>query len=118
MTIHIESLQIEAIIGLLDFEREAEQRLLVDLEADYPYREGFFIDYAELAAMIEKRIKERRFILLEEALSDLEEQIMAHYPSIRRLKLKITKPDILTHCRVSLSESWETPLSPTTAAVE
>lgn len=107
MTIHIESLEIDAIIGLLDFEREHEQRVLVDLEAVYTYSSQSFIDYAELAEMIGLRIKKERFMLLEEALLDLKTEIIALYPAISKLKLKISKPDILKNCRVSLSQSWE-----------
>ena len=107
MTIHIESLEIDAIIGLLDFEREHEQRVLVDLEAHYSYSNQSFIDYAELVEMIELRIRKERFSLLEEALLDLKTEIVEFYPAISRLKLKIGKPDILKNCRVSLSQSWE-----------
>jgi dihydroneopterin aldolase len=107
MTIHIESLKIDAIIGLLDFEREYEQRVTVDIEADYAYDGQFFVDYAELAEMVELRIKKKRFLLLEEALLDLKTEIVEIYPAISRLKLKISKPDILKNCIVGLSQSWE-----------
>jgi len=111
MTIHIEALQIDAIIGLLDFEREREQRIVIDLEADYDYESRSFINYAELAEIIEIRLKKEHFFLLEEALLDLKKQIIENYPAIHRLKLKISKPDILNNCRVSLSQSWKIPSS-------
>jgi len=107
MTIHIETLQIDAIIGLLDFEREREQRIIIDLEAAYKYENASFIDYAELAGLIELRLKEEKFSLLEEALLDLGEQITKNYPAIHSLKLKISKPDILKNCTVGLSRNWE-----------
>lgn len=107
MTIHIESLQIDAIIGLLDFEREREQRVCIDLEAVYAYEQKSFINYADLAEMIKKQIKNERYLLLEEALLDLKEKITKTYPSIERLKLKITKPDILKNCTVALSQTWK-----------
>ncbi len=106
MTIHIESLQIDAIIGLLDFEREREQQVSIDLEAVYTYDKKLFINYADLAEMIEKQIKKERYLLLEEALMDLKEKISETYPSIETLKLKITKPDILKNCKVALSHTW------------
>jgi len=49
MTIHIESLKIDAIIGLLDFEREYEQRVIVDIEADYAYNRQSFINFVFIA---------------------------------------------------------------------
>ena len=106
MTIHIESLQIDAIIGLLDFEREREQRICIDLEAVYAYDQKLFINYADLVEVIEKQIKKAHYLLLEEALLDLKEQIIEAYPAIETLKLKITKPDILKNCTVSLSHTW------------
>lgn len=109
MTIHIESLQINAIIGLLDFEREQEQRVCVDLEAHYTFDQKSFIDYAELAKIIETHIKKERYMLLEEALLDIKEKIMRTYPAINVLTLKITKPDILKNCTVALSHTWEKP---------
>ena len=106
MTLHIESLQIDAIIGLLDFEREREQRVSIDLEAVYHYEQQSFINYADLAELIEKQIKKERYLLLEEALLDLKEKITETYPLIETLKLKITKPDILKNCTVGLSQAW------------
>jgi dihydroneopterin aldolase len=107
MTIHIEALQFDAIIGLLDFEREHTQPVRVDLQAEYHYRSNDFIDYADLALLIENKIKEARYTLLEDALVELETLIMASYPQITSLTLKISKPDILPNCTVALSEHWE-----------
>ncbi len=106
MTIHIESLQIDAIIGLLDFERDREQRVVVDLQAVYNYNDQSFINYADLTDMIEKRVKTEQYRLLEEALLDIKEQIVENYPAIDRLTLKISKPDILPSCAVALSHTW------------
>lgn len=106
MTIHIESLQIDAIIGLLDFERDRKQRVVVDLQAVYNYQDQLFINYADLTDMIEKRVKTKQYRLLEEALLDIKERIVENYPAIDRLTLKISKPDILPNCIVALSHTW------------
>ena len=112
MTIHIDSLHIDAVIGLLDFEREREQPVTVDLEAEYRYMgPETFIDYALLAEMIEAKVKESRYRLLEESLLDLKRMILKQYPSITKLRLKISKPEILKNCTVALSQSWEFPES-------
>jgi len=107
MTIHIEGLSFDAIIGLLDFEREHVQPVRIDLEAEYHYTADDFIDYADLASMIEEKVKQARYMLLEEALLELETLITQNYPNIRSLYLKISKPDILKHCIVSLSQRWD-----------
>ena len=106
MTIHIESLTFDAIIGLLDSEREHTQRVIVDLEATYDYTAGDFIDYADLALLIEEKIKEARYALLEDALTQLETLILSSYPQVTSLYLKIAKPDILSNCTVALSGRW------------
>jgi len=107
MTIHIESLTFNAIIGLLDFEREHTQKVVVDVKADYLFKDDTFIDYADLAEMIIQKIKTTRYRLLENALLDLETMILASYPQITSLYIKIGKPDILDNCHVALSHQWE-----------
>ncbi|MDM5271302.1 dihydroneopterin aldolase [Sulfurovum sp. zt1-1] len=106
MTIHIEALTFEAIIGLLDFERERPQRIIVDLEATYTY-EDTFLDYAKIVEMITIHIKNKRYELLEDALLGIKEELLEHYHQITSLKLKISKPDIISECSVALSHFWE-----------
>ncbi|MDD2450873.1 MAG: dihydroneopterin aldolase [Sulfurovum sp.] len=106
MTIHIEALTFEAIIGLLDFERERPQRVIVDLEASYPY-EDTFLDYARIVEEIMTHIKSRRYELLEDALLGIKKELLQNYPKITALKLKITKPDIISECSVGLSHAWK-----------
>ena len=108
MTIHIESLQINTIIGLLDFERITSQRVTIDLEASYEYREeDTFINYADFVQLIETQVQTQKYKLLEEALLDLKDKIITTYPRVKRLKIKILKPDILENCCVGVSQEWD-----------
>jgi len=107
MTIHIKALEIDAIIGLLDFERITAQKIIIDLEASYVYKQGIFINYADLVLLIETQIIQEKYELLEDALLDLKQTITQTYPTIQNLKLKIIKPNILDNCEVGLSEEWE-----------
>ena len=106
MTIHIEALTFDAIIGLLDFEKERAQRVVIDLEASYAYTPGTFIDYEELSVLIMDKVQHAHYELLEDALIQIEGMIRAKYPKITFLYLKISKPDILNNCTVSLSHQW------------
>jgi dihydroneopterin aldolase len=106
MKILVEALECEVIIGLLDFERERTQRVLVDLELNYNYSSETFIDYADLVLLIEKELKEKRYELLEEALFGIKAVICRAYPHILSLTLKVAKPDIIPNCSVALSDSW------------
>ena len=102
MTIYIEELRFKCIIGLLEKERINPQEIVVDLEIDYDYVDTF-INYADVAMLIESYIKEKKFELLEIALEQLFTLISTNYPTIKRLFIKITKPEILPNCRVSVS---------------
>ena len=106
MTIKVEALTFDVIIGIFDFEREKPQRVIVDMEATYLYKEGVFINYADVAGKIEEKLKTERYDLLEEALIGLEELLHKHYPQITKLTISLAKPDILNNCSVSLKESW------------
>ena len=106
MTIHIEALTFDVIIGLLDFERDRPQRVIIDLEASYAYEDDLFIDYAEMVILIKDELKVKRYELLENALLGLKELLYTTYPQLQTLVLKISKPDILEECTVSLSKTW------------
>ena len=106
MIIHIEALTFEVIIGLLDFERDRPQRVIVDLEASYDYSNENFIDYADMVFLIKKELNEKKYELLEEALLGIKERLCSTYPQLKTLSLKIAKPNILPECTVALSHSW------------
>ena len=95
MTIHIEDLTFDVIIGLLDFEREKPQRVIINIEANYPYSDDQFIDYADMVMLIQNKLKEERYELLENALLGLKEILYTTYPQLNSLSIKISKPDIL-----------------------
>ncbi|HIC42804.1 MAG TPA: dihydroneopterin aldolase [Sulfurimonas sp.] len=102
MTILIEDLSFDCIIGLLDFERITPQQVIINLSLDYDYHKDF-INYAEVASCIKEHILEGKYELLEDALENLFNLIKHKFPLTNRLQIKITKPDILQDCRVSLS---------------
>ncbi len=106
MTIHIEDLTFDVIIGLLDFERDRPQRVIINLQASYEYNDDQFIDYADMVLLIQTELKEKRYELLENALLGLKEVLYTAYPDLQTLSLKISKPDILSQCTVSLSKTW------------
>lgn len=102
MTIHIEDLKFKCIIGLLDFERHNPQELIINLKLDYDY-EDEFINYADLATLIEQHLQEKKYELLETALNKLFNLISHKFPLTKTLEIKISKPDILPNCRVCVS---------------
>ena len=103
MTLRIEQLEFDAIIGLLDFERDRPQRVRVDLTVTYDYRPGKYLDYAEMVEAIKTHIITQKYTLLEEALEGLHTTLTHTFPAIETLHITIAKPDILSDCIVSLS---------------
>lgn len=102
MKIHIEELCFKCIIGLLETERHTPQELIINLELDYDYKDEF-INYADLCTDVQSNLQEKKYELLETALDALFTLIYTRYPLTKRLFIKITKPDILQNCRVSVS---------------
>lgn len=107
MTIHIEALTFDVIIGLLDFERDKQQQVIIDLVASYDYCDEEFIDYADMSFLIQNELKAKRYKLLEEALIGVKAILKITYPQIKNLTLKISKPHILPNCSVALSHTWD-----------
>ena len=103
MTINIKDLEFETIIGILDFERTAVQRVRINCSIEYDY-DREFLDYALVAKHIETEMREKKFELIEEALLSLKSSLKRAFPLINSLVLEISKPDILNNCEVSLSE--------------
>ena len=105
MIIEIENLRFDTIIGILDFERVKKQQVIVNLKAKYKYKKGNFINYVDLSNIIKDSMNNKKFELLEDAIEYISNKIETKYPQIESLYLKITKPDILNDCKVSLSNS-------------
>lgn len=106
MTIHIENLTTQAIIGILDFEREKAQNIIIDLKLNYEYDKNSFLNYADIAQTIINDMQIKKYGLLEDALESLKEILFSQYPNIKTLYIKLTKPDILKNCHVGLSKTW------------
>ena len=106
MTIYIENLKFLTIIGILDFERETEQEIIVNLTIEYDYKKEF-INYAEVSQLVKNHIQISRFLLIEDALSSLTLLLKEKFSLIQRLDLKITKPSIMPDCVVSVSNKQQ-----------
>jgi len=103
MTIHIEKIEILAIIGILDFERIKKQRIVIDTRIEYTFQENQFINYAEVISIIETMIISKKYQLLEDAVRDIQQKILKRYSQINKLYIKISKPDIIKNANVALS---------------
>ena len=105
MTIYVEDLKFQAILGILDFERTSPQDIIVNLKIDYNYTDSF-INYADISSFIKSRIIEEKFLLIEDALDSISKELQKEFHLINTIYLKITKPSILPDARVSVSNLY------------
>ncbi|MGP1579706.1 MAG: dihydroneopterin aldolase [Wolinella sp.] len=99
MTLIIENLRVQAIIGIDTKERQQPQRILIDGRFSYDFN-GIHTDYVALKELILAHIAESHFGLIEEALFDLHEVIKKKFDEFKEIELTIRKPDILSDCVV------------------
>ena len=104
MKVYIEKLTFKAIIGILPFERVKKQKVIVDISFKYTFSKKSieFIDYSEVSALVKKTMKKKRFKLIEDAILTLERIIYKKF-NLTNLQIKISKPNILKDCLVSVS---------------
>ena len=103
MKISINELSFYCIIGILEFEREKEQKVIIDLSFKYKFKDpSSFVDYALVSQDIEDIMKNKKFLLIEEAIIYLKDFLKEKY-KLKKIKIKISKPNILTNCIVSVS---------------
>lgn len=105
LKINIENLTFSCIIGILDFERDKEQKVIINISFEYFYDENKkeFIDYSKVVLFVESSMKEKKFELIEDAILYLRKSLKQNY-KIKNLWIKISKPDIMQNCIVSVEE--------------
>ena len=106
MTIHIEDLEFQCIIGILDFERVTEQNVIINASIEYEYKNDF-INYVDVVEIVVSDMKESKFLLIEDALASLHLKLKENFSLINILNLKITKPSIMPNCKVSVSDTYK-----------
>jgi dihydroneopterin aldolase len=96
--IAIEGLEIEAAIGLLDWEKQQKQRLRIDAAV---YRDDFgaetsltdCYDYSALQAFLAAYAERPQIELLETMLAEILDYCFDH-PSVVAAEVCLTKPDV------------------------
>ncbi|HIP11705.1 MAG TPA: dihydroneopterin aldolase [Arcobacter sp.] len=105
LKVNIEDLTFDCIIGILDFEREKEQKVILDISFEYFFNDNGsnYIDYSEIVFFVEDTMKKEQFKLIEDAILFIRKKLKTKY-DIENLKIKISKPDIMLNCVVSVEE--------------
>lgn len=100
MQSHIKiELKFKCIIGLLDFEREKKQEVLIELEA----KSKEFLDYAKICKKIKKIYKKKKFKTIEKSLKFTCKNIKKHNKKIHYIRISCYKPQIIKNAKVGAS---------------
>jgi len=104
--IHIEGLEVFALIGVYDWEREHQQRLIVDVELSADLSMAAQTDdventlnYAEIAQGLSEFAANSQFKLIEALASHMVDWLLHSFPKLKRVRLKLSKPDILSNAK-------------------
>jgi len=103
VTIHVEDLKFQCIIGILDFERLKPQDVIVNISIEYEYQKEF-LNYVKIVEIIKEMMIKSEFLLIEDALKSINLKLIKEFNAIKSIDLKITKPSILPDCKVSVSD--------------
>ncbi len=102
--VHVHNLVFETILGILEFERLKPQKISVDLDLFYTQLPNkAYLDYMEIQEIIQNTMREKQYLLIEDALKDLSHVLKTRYSEISELYLKISKLEISPNSQVGAS---------------
>ncbi|WQV41394.1 FolB domain-containing protein [Helicobacter pylori] len=102
--VHIHNLVFETILGILEFERLKPQKISVNLDLFYmELPNKAYLDYMEIQEIIQNTMREKQYLLIEDALKDLSHVLKTRYKEISELYLKISKLEISPNSQVGAS---------------
>ncbi|MCQ2873072.1 FolB domain-containing protein [Helicobacter pylori] len=102
--VHIHNLVFETILGILEFERLKPQKISVNLDLFYTELPNkAYLDYMEIQEIIQNTMREKQYLIIEDALKDLSQILKTRYNEISELFLKISKLEISPNSQVGAS---------------
>ncbi len=102
--VHIHNFVFETILGILEFERLKPQKISVNVDLFYTQLPNkAYLDYMEIQEIIQNTMREKQYLLIEDALKDLSQILKMRYKEISELFLKISKLEISPNSQVGAS---------------
>ncbi|MGL2334543.1 FolB domain-containing protein [Helicobacter pylori] len=102
--VHIHNFVFETILGILEFERLKPQKISMNLDLFYmELPNKAYLDYMEIQEIIQNTMREKQYLLIEDALKDLSQILKTRYKEISELYLKISKLEISPNSQVGAS---------------
>lgn len=103
--VFIEALEVDALIGIYDWERRVRQPLVFDLEMAFDNRVpaasddiAHTLDYKAVSNRIREVVDASGFGLVETLAERVAEIVLAEFP-VRHLRLKLSKPGAVRGAR-------------------
>ena len=96
ISVFVDNLEFDTIIGLLDFERVNSQKICVSME----FEACEFVDYAAVCGITQREFNENKFYKIEDALEYFAIKFKAIYPSLTKFYMKISKIEIVPNAIV------------------
>ena len=105
LKVNINELTFNCILGILPFERVDKQKVILDISFEYFFNNdgSNFIDYSKVALYAQTSMENEKFKLIEDAILFIRKGLKSTY-ELKNLTVKITKPDIMPNCIVSVEE--------------
>lgn len=100
--ISIKDFKINTIIGILDFERENKQTIIIDI--DVIYKNINILDYSILHDLIIDIFNKNQFYYLEDAIKYTIDLIKLNFKHLIKIDMTIKKPNIFSDCIVSVNK--------------
>lgn len=101
----ISGLALDARIGILEHERRATQPLHIDAEFDVDIRRAVddhdihsVLDYRRLREAIVEECTQAHVNLIETLTEQVANRLLADFPDVRALRLRISKPMAFSDC--------------------
>lgn len=100
--VRIENLESQAVIGVYEFEHEAPQPLVIDLELETDFTNAFrsddlkdALDYDAISQNVRVFCGTSRYALLEALAGGIIQRVMDHFP-VDKVGVLIRKPEALS----------------------
>ncbi|ARR01195.1 MULTISPECIES: dihydroneopterin aldolase [Campylobacter] len=96
ISVFVDELEFDTIIGLLDFERVSLQKICVSME----FQASEFVDYAVVCKITQEEFNHQKFYKVEDALEYFSTKFKDLYPTLKKFYMKISKINIISNAVV------------------
>ena len=106
--VRIEAIETQAVIGVYEFEHDASQPLVLDLELTTDFTRVFAtddlqdtLDYDAITQCVKAFCEASRYQLIEALAGGIITQVIEHYP-VDKVAVTIRKPKAITYALASV----------------